>query len=74
MIEAMTPGSPIVTHLCLENYGQRSYFIDENKYILEDAKKEKEIGFSMSTSLASAQKRPLLQVWWLWELYFVLGK
>ena len=74
MIEAMTAGSPIVTHLCLDNYGQWSYFIDENKYILEDAKKEKEIGFSMSSSLASAQQRFHLQVRWLGELSFRLGK
>lgn len=61
MLEAMAAGKPIVTYLWLENSGQASYFIDEKKYILEDAKKEKEIGFSMSASLASAQQRPLLQ-------------
>lgn len=61
MLEAMAAGKPVVTHLWLENSGQASYFIDEKKYILEDAKKEKEIGFSMSASLASAQQRPLLQ-------------
>ena len=62
MIEAMIAGRPVVTHLWLENSGQASYFIDENKYILKDAKKKKEIGFSMFTSLVSAQKRLLLQV------------
>ena len=62
MIEAMIAGRPVVTHLWLENSGQASYFIDENKYILEDAKKEKEIGFNMFSSLASAKQRPLLQV------------
>ena len=51
----MAAGKPIVTHLLLENSGQASYFIEENKYILEDAKKEKEIGFSMYASLASAR-------------------
>lgn len=61
MLEAMAAGKPVVTHLWLENSGQASYFIDEKKYILEDAKKEKEIGFSMSASLASARQRPLLQ-------------
>lgn len=61
MLEAMAAGKPVVTYLWLENSRQASYFIDEKKYILEDAKKEKEIGFSMSASLASAQQKPLLQ-------------
>lgn len=61
MLEAMAAGKPVVTYLWLENSRQASYFIDEKKYILEDAKKEKEIGFSMSSSLASAQQKPLLQ-------------
>ena len=65
MIEEMTSGRPVVTHLWLENFGKASYFIVENKYILEDSKKEKEIGFSMSASLESAQQRSLLQVRWL---------
>ena len=58
----MSVGRTVVTHLWLENSGQASYFIDENKYILEDSKKKKEIGFDMFASLASAQKMLLLQV------------
>ncbi|KAH9329209.1 hypothetical protein KI387_001317, partial [Taxus chinensis] len=61
MLEAMAAGKLVVTHLWLQNCGQASYFIDEKKYILRDEKKEKEIGFSMPASLASAQQKPLLQ-------------
>ncbi|XP_057868880.1 uncharacterized protein LOC131075934 isoform X2 [Cryptomeria japonica] len=61
MLEAIAAGKSVITHLWLENCGQASYFIDEKKYILRDEKKEKEIGFSMTASLAVAQQNPLLQ-------------
>ncbi|MQL73784.1 hypothetical protein Taro_006134, partial [Colocasia esculenta] len=61
MLEAMAAGKPVVTHLWLESCGQASCFIDEKNYILRDARKEKEIGFSMPASLAHARQRPLLQ-------------
>ncbi|XP_062230745.1 uncharacterized protein LOC133928430 isoform X2 [Phragmites australis] len=60
MLEALTLGKPVVTSMWLENCGQAGCFIDERKYILRDAKKEKELGFSMPISLASACKHPLL--------------
>ncbi|RLN29503.1 hypothetical protein C2845_PM05G12300 [Panicum miliaceum] len=60
MLEAITLGKPVVTSMWLENCGQAGCFIDERKYILRDAKKEKELGFSMPISLASACKHPLL--------------
>ncbi|RCV15211.1 hypothetical protein SETIT_3G040100v2 [Setaria italica] len=60
MLEAITLGKPVVTSMWLENCGQAGCFIDERKYILRDAKKEKELGFSMPMSLASAVKHPLL--------------
>jgi len=62
MLEAITLGKPVVTSMWLENCGQTSCFIDERKYILRDARKEKELGFSMPISLASACKHPLLLV------------
>ncbi|XP_058077026.1 uncharacterized protein LOC131225506 [Magnolia sinica] len=61
MLEAMSLGKPVVTHLWLESCGQARCFIDEKNYILRDIKKEKEIGFSMPVSLARACHNPLLQ-------------
>ncbi|CAL4910351.1 unnamed protein product [Urochloa decumbens] len=60
MLEAITLGKPVVTSMWLENCGQSGCFIDERKFILRDAKKEKELGFSMPISLTSACKHPLL--------------
>ncbi|KAF2929139.1 hypothetical protein DAI22_05g034600 [Oryza sativa Japonica Group] len=60
MLEAIALGKLVVTSMWLENCGQAGCFIDEKKYILRDAKKEREIGFSMPTSLAAACKHPLL--------------
>ncbi|KAG1326322.1 mediator of DNA damage checkpoint protein 1 [Cocos nucifera] len=61
MLEAIASGTPVVTYLWLESCGQASCFIDEKNYILRDAMKEKEIGFSMPVSLAHACQSPLLQ-------------
>ncbi|XP_058210195.1 uncharacterized protein LOC131322759 isoform X3 [Rhododendron vialii] len=61
MLEAIAFGKPVVTHLWLESCGQAGCFIDERTYILRDAKKEKEFGFSLPVSLARACQRPLLQ-------------
>uniref|UniRef100_J3M3Y3 BRCT domain-containing protein n=1 Tax=Oryza brachyantha TaxID=4533 RepID=J3M3Y3_ORYBR len=60
MLEAIALGKLVVTSMWLENCDQAGCFIDEKKYILRDAKKEREIGFSMPKSLASACKHPLL--------------
>lgn len=62
MLEAMASGKPVVTHLWLESIGQVKVHIDEEAYLLQDTKKEKEFGFSMPVSLACARKLPLLQV------------
>lgn len=62
MLEAIAFGKPVVTHLWIESCGQASCFIDERNYILRDAKKEKELGFSMPVSLAHAIQHPLLKV------------
>lgn len=61
MLEAIAYGKPVVTHLWLESCVQARCFIDEKGYILRDAKKEKELGFSMPVSLARACQHPLLQ-------------
>uniref|UniRef100_A0A0D9WCR5 BRCT domain-containing protein n=1 Tax=Leersia perrieri TaxID=77586 RepID=A0A0D9WCR5_9ORYZ len=60
MLEAIALGKLVVSSMWLENCGQAGCFIDEKKYILRDAKKEREIGFSMPKSLAAACKHPLL--------------
>ncbi|CAJ2658564.1 hypothetical protein L195_g000118 [Trifolium pratense] len=61
MLEAIAFGKPVVTHLWIESCGQANCFIDERNYILRDAKKEKEFGFSMPVSLARASQHPLLE-------------
>nr|XP_033516905.1 uncharacterized protein LOC104115175 isoform X2 [Nicotiana tomentosiformis] len=61
VLEAIAVGKPVVTHLWLESCGQASCLIDEKNYILRDARKEKEFGFSMPVSLARACQHPLLQ-------------
>ena len=62
MLEAIAFGKAVVTHLWLESCRQASCFIDERNYILRDAKKAKEFGFSLPVSLARACQHPLLQV------------
>ena len=62
MLEAIALGKPVVTHLWIDSCGQASCYIDEKNCILRDAKKEKEIGFSMPVSLAQARQNPLLKV------------
>lgn len=75
MLQAIASGKPVVTHLWLENVGRANYYIDEQKYILRDMKKEKEIGFNMPVSLAHARQHPLLQVsaflCWFILLYWI---
>ncbi|MED6121680.1 hypothetical protein PIB30_032447 [Stylosanthes scabra] len=61
MLEAIAFGKPVVTHSWIESCGQASCFIDERNYILRDAKKEKEFGFSMPVSLSRASQHPLLE-------------
>ncbi|KAL9662679.1 hypothetical protein QQ045_027512 [Rhodiola kirilowii] len=61
MLEAIALGIPIVTELWLENCAQAGCLVDEKSYILKDAKKEKEIGFTLSASLAKAARHPLLK-------------
>lgn len=61
MLESMAAGKAIVTSQWLETCGQVHFFVDEKNYILQDAKKEKELGFSMRSSLAAAQQKPILK-------------
>ncbi|GJN36069.1 hypothetical protein PR202_gb24900 [Eleusine coracana subsp. coracana] len=60
MLEAIALGKPVITSMWLENCREAGFYIDERKYILRDVKKEKDFGFSMPVSLASACKHPLL--------------
>ncbi|KAL4384935.1 hypothetical protein GQ457_15G022310 [Hibiscus cannabinus] len=62
MLEAIVVGKPVVTPLWLDSCGQPGCLLDEKKYILRDAKKEKEIGFNIVVSLARARQYPLLKV------------
>lgn len=62
LLEAMARGKPIVTPAWLERCNLSSQFVDEKNFILRDAKKEKEIRFSMPNSLATACHNPLLKV------------
>ncbi|KAK7332226.1 hypothetical protein VNO80_28975 [Phaseolus coccineus] len=61
MLEAIAFGKLVVTHLWIESCGQANCFIDERNHILRDAKKEKELGFSLPVSLAQAVQHPLLK-------------
>lgn len=62
MLEAIATGKPVVTHFWLESCGHARCLVDEQNHILRDAKKEKEIGFSLPVSLALSCQHPLLQV------------
>ncbi|PIN14372.1 hypothetical protein CDL12_12997 [Handroanthus impetiginosus] len=61
MLEAIASGKPVVNRLWLESCGEASCLIDEKNYILRDAKKEREFGFSLPLSLSRACQYPLLQ-------------
>ncbi|XP_073302577.1 uncharacterized protein [Primulina huaijiensis] len=61
MLEAIAFAKPVVTHLWLESCGQASCFVNEKNYILRDARREKEFGFSMPVSLSRASQHSLLQ-------------
>ncbi|KAK9945479.1 hypothetical protein M0R45_010994 [Rubus argutus] len=61
MLEFIALGKPVVTHLWLESCEEANCMISEKSYILRDAKKEREIGFSMLVSLDCAKRCPLLK-------------
>ncbi|XP_057782429.1 uncharacterized protein LOC131000508 [Salvia miltiorrhiza] len=61
MLEAISLGKHVVTHLWLESCELVGYNVDEKSYILRDEKKEKEIGFNMHVSLTRANQHPLLK-------------
>ncbi|KAL4382968.1 hypothetical protein GQ457_15G023010 [Hibiscus cannabinus] len=56
MLEAIVVGKPVVTPLWLDSFGQTSCLLNEKKYILRDAKKEKEIGFIFITQNVKPNK------------------
>lgn len=61
MLEAIAFGKHVVIHLWLESCGQANCFVNEKNYILRDARREKEFGFSMPVSLSRASQHSLLQ-------------
>lgn len=61
MLESMAAGKAVITTLWLEGCSQAHYFVDETSYILQDVKKEKELGFCMHSSLAASRRKPLLK-------------
>ncbi|KAJ1687764.1 hypothetical protein LUZ63_019154 [Rhynchospora breviuscula] len=60
-LEAMARGKPIVNPSWLEHCNLSNQFVDEKNFILRDAKKEKELCFSMPNSLAIASHSSLLK-------------
>jgi hypothetical protein len=62
MLVSMASGKVVATPQWLESCSQAHYFVDEKNYILQDEKKERELGFSMLSSLAAARRKPLLKV------------
>lgn len=61
MLEAMATGKPVLTPAWLDSCSQARCFLDERKYYLEDEKKEKELGFSMCTTISAAQQKRIFQ-------------
>lgn len=61
MLEAMAAGKYVITFAWLESCEIANCFIDERNFILEDERKEKDMAFSMCTTLTNAQHKPLLQ-------------
>lgn len=61
MLEAIATGKPVVTHFWLESCGHARCLFDERNYILRDAEKEKEMGYSLPVSLALSCQHPLLK-------------
>lgn len=61
MLEAMAAGKFVVTFAWLENCQLANCFVEERNFLLQDEKKERELGFSMRATILAAQHRPLLQ-------------
>ena len=61
MLEAMAAGKFVVTFAWLENCQLANCFVEERNFLLQDEKKERELGFSMRTTILAAQHKPLLQ-------------
>ena len=61
MLEAMAAGKFVVTFAWLENCYSANCFVEERNFLLQDEKKERELGFSMRATILAAQQKPLLQ-------------
>jgi hypothetical protein len=62
MLEAMASAKPVVDIGWLQACSEANGFVPEAEFILRDAKKEEELGFSMVFTLHEALRKPLLQV------------
>lgn len=61
MLEAMAGGKFVVTFAWLESCRIANCFIEERNFILQDERKERELGFSMRATILAAQQKSLLQ-------------
>lgn len=61
MLESMAAGKFVVTFAWLESCHSANCFIEERNFLLQDDKKERELGFSMRSTILAAQQKPLLQ-------------
>ncbi|KMT05981.1 hypothetical protein BVRB_7g164690 isoform A [Beta vulgaris subsp. vulgaris] len=61
ILEFIAQGKPVVTHLWLESCDRAGSYISDTNYILRDLKREKELGFTLPTSLDRARQCPLLK-------------
>ncbi|KAJ3693981.1 hypothetical protein LUZ60_009461 [Juncus effusus] len=61
MLEAIAMGKYVVIPAWLERCNLSNQYVDEKSFVLRDLKKEKEIGFCMTSSIAVASDSPLLK-------------
>ncbi|XP_024536584.1 BRCT-containing protein 1 [Selaginella moellendorffii] len=61
MLEVLAAGKPVVDLAWIESCSVAGCAVDEKKFIVDDSKKEKELGFSMHSTYISAQQRLLLE-------------
>lgn len=62
MLEAIAMGRHVVRRDWLDSCAKAGCLVSEEKFVLRDLKKEREIGFNMPDSIHRAQRFPLLEV------------
>ncbi|KAJ4776058.1 PAX-interacting protein 1 [Rhynchospora pubera] len=63
MLEAIAMGRHVVRSDWINSCAKAGCFVSEEKFVLRDLKKEREIGFSMPKSIQQAKRFPLLEGW-----------